>query len=188
MSLGVPNLLAMYGVLRAKDRWGVCIRRDGRHHRKVFMFRTYGEQAGLAAAQAWRDQIVAMYPALVRREQAQRARTDTKEDLPGIFCRRNVDGCPVLWTAHTQCGPGKRLQKSFSVGRYGDDARDMAIRERERQLAQMRGVVCGLLDAEGRRLLAQHVAEPDFAVIKPIPWPVPNTGPLNRSNASGFAG
>jgi len=162
--------------------------RDGRRHRKVFMFSTYGEKAGLAAAQAWRDQVVAMYPALTRREQAQRARTDTKEGLPGVFCRRDADGRPVLWTAHTQCGPGRKLQKSFSVGRYGDDAKEMAIRERERQLMQMNGVVFGLLDVEGRRLLEQLVAEPDPAGVEPIPWPAPSTGALSQSNTSGFAG
>lgn len=167
MPLGVPNPLAMYGVLRAKDRWEVCIMRDGRRHRKVFMFSTYGEKAGLAAAQAWRDQVVAMYPALTRREQAQRARIDTKDDLPGIFCRRDADGRPLLWTAHTQCAPGKKLQKSFSVSRYGDDAKEMAIRERERQLMQMNGVVFGLLDAEGRRLLERHVTKPGPVLIEP---------------------
>ena len=188
MPIGVPNPLAMYGIRRARDHWGACIMRDGRRHRKAFMFSVHGEEAGLAAAQAWRDQVVATYPALSRREQAQRARVDTKEDLPGIHCRRDADGRPVLWTAHTQCGQGKKLQKSFSVGRYGDGARDMAIRERERQLTQMRGVVFGLLDAEGRQLLEQHAAEPEPTVIEPIPWPVPSTGLLNQSNTSGFAG
>lgn len=188
MPLGVSNPLALYGILRTKDRWVVCIQRDGRRHRKVFTFSVHGEAAGLVAAQAWRDQVVAKYPALTRREQAQRARADTKEDLPGIFCRRDADGHPVLWTAHTQCGPGKMLQKSFSVGRYGDRARDMAIRERERQLAQMRGVVSGLLDTEGRRLLEQYVVEPEFVEEKPVSWLVPNTGLLNESNTSGFAG
>lgn len=162
--------------------------RDGHRHRKVFMFSKHGEEAGLTVAQAWRDQIVATYPARSRREQAQRGRADTKEDIPGVFCRRDADGRPVLWTAHTQCGPGKLLQKSFSVGRFGDSARDMAIRERERQLTQMRGVVFGLLDAEGRRLLEQHAVEPQPGVVEPIPWPVPSTGLLNQSNTSGFAG
>ena len=188
MPIGVSNPLAMYGILRVKDRWDVSIVRDGKRHRKAFMFSTHGEEGGLVAAQAWRDQIVATYPALSRREQAQRARADTKGELPGIFCRRDADGRPMLWTAHTQCGPGKMLQKSFSVGRYGDSARDMAIRERERQLTQMRGVVFGLLDAEGRQLLEQHAAEPEPTVIEPIRWPVPSTGLLNQSNTSGFAG
>ena len=188
MTIGVPNTLAMYGILRAKDRWEVCIVRDGQRHRKAFMFRAHGEEAGLAAAQAWRDRIVATYPALSRRELARRARADTKEELPGIFCRRDADGQPLFWTAHTQCAPDKRLQKAFSVSRYGERARDMAIRERERQLTQMRGVVFGLLDAEGRQLLEQHASLPEPVAIEPIPWPVPSTGPTNKSNTSGFAG
>lgn len=188
MPIGVPNPLAMYGILRVKDRWVVSIVRDGRRHRKAFMFSTHGEQGALVAAQAWRDQIVATYPALSRREKAQRPRADTKGELPGVFCRRGADGRPMLWTAHTQCGPGKMLQKSFSVGRYGDSARDMAIREREWQLTQMRGVVFGLLDAQGRELLERHAIEPEPTVIEPIPGPVPITGTLNQSNTSGFAG
>jgi len=64
----------------------------------------------------------------------------------------------------------------------------MAIRERGRQLMQMNGVVFGVLDVEGRRLLKQHVAEPDPAVVEPIPWPAPSTGALSQSNTSGFAG
>jgi len=53
---------------------------------------------------------------------------------------------------------------------------------------QMNGVVFGVLDVEGRRLLKQHVAEPDPAVVEPIPWPAPSTGALSQSNTSGFAG
>jgi filamentous hemagglutinin len=113
---------------------------------------------------------------------------NTKEELPGIFCHRDADGQPLFWTAHTQCAPDKRLQKAFSVSRYGERARDMAIRERERQLTQMRGIVFGLLDAEGRQLLEQHADLPEPVVIEPIPWPVPSTGPTNKSNTSGFAG
>lgn len=189
MPLGMPNPLAMYGVLRAKDRWEVCIRRDGQRHRKAFMFSTLGSEEGaLVVAQAWRDQIVATHPALSRREQAQRARADTKENLPGVFCRRDAGGRPVLWTAHTQCGPGKMLQKSFSVGRYGDSARDMAVREREKQLMQMRDVVFGLLDAKGRKLLEQHAVEPEAAAIEPLVWPMPSTGFILRSNTSGVSG
>jgi hypothetical protein len=178
----------MYGIRRAKDLWEVCIMRDGQRHRKAFMFSTHGEDGGLMAAQAWRDQIVATYPALSRRELAQRARADTNGEIPGVFCRRDAEGRPVLWTAHTQCGPGKLLRKAFSVGRYGDSAKDMAIRERERQLTQMRGVVFGLLDAGGRQLLEQYAIEPEPSVIEPIPWPVPSTGLLNQGNTSGFAG
>ncbi|SEJ57961.1 AP2 domain-containing protein [Variovorax sp. OK212] len=188
MPLGVPNPLAMYGIRRAKDRWEVCIMRDGQRHRKVFTFSKHGEELGLVAAQAWRDHIVATYPAMSLRQKVQRVRPDTKEELPGIFCRRDADGRPVLWTAHTKCGPSKMMQKSFSIGRYGDLAKDMAVRERERQLTQMRGVVFGLLDAKGRQLLEQHVVEPEPAVIESIPWPVPSTGLLNQGNTSGFAG
>lgn len=108
--------------------------------------------------------------------------------IPGIFCRRGAEGRPFLWTAHTQRGPGKKLQKSFSVGRYGDSARDMAIREREWQLTQMRGVVFGLLDVKGRRLLEQHAAEPEIAAVEPVPWPMPSMGCRNQSNTSGFSG
>jgi hypothetical protein len=188
MPIGVPNPLSLYGIRRAKDRWEVCIMRDGQRYRKVFMFSTHGEENGLVAAQAWRDKSVATYPALGRRELAQRVRADTREELPGIFCRCDARGRPVLWTAHTQCGSGKKLQKSFSVGRYGDLARDMAVRERGRQLTQMHGLVFGLLDAKGRQLLEQHAVEPEPVVIEPIPWPVPSTGLLNQGNTSGFAG
>lgn len=128
------------------------------------------------------------HPALTRRERARRLRADTKEDIPGIFCRRGAEGRPFLWTAHRQRGPGKKLQKSFSVGRYGDSARDMAIREREWQLTQMRGVVFGLLDVKGRRLLEQHAAEPEIAAVEPVPWPMPSMGCRNQSNTSGFSG
>jgi hypothetical protein len=191
MPKGSANPLTLYGISRGENCWLVTIVRDGHRYRKQFHFGKYGVGAGLKLAKAWRDEIVAGHPALSRHICAQRPRKDTSQEIPGIVCQHHPDGRPKLWTAQTQCGPERRLRKSFSVGRYGEQgAKALAIQERQRQLAHLRGVVLGTPDSRRQKLLEHYTRDVEQPVVRPARtrMATPSTGVLNRSNTSGFAG
>ncbi len=130
----------MYGIGECDSYWRVCLQRNGKHIDKTFSYLKYGgrEQA-LALAAAWRDQVVQEHPQLERRELAQRVRRNNTSGVSGVRCRLGPDGQPILWMAGTRTAPGEVSQKSFSVTKYGDAAKAMAITERLRQLARLEG-------------------------------------------------
>ena len=140
MPKGVRNSDAMYGVSTLVDRWIVILRREKKAFQKVFRHAHYGgPEASLAVAQAWRDEIARVHPTVVRRERVQRITCATNATgIPGVRCRLR-HGLPYLWMVSTVNGTDQAMRKSFSVGRYGEAARDMAIEERQRQLDQLAG-------------------------------------------------
>ncbi|MET3440686.1 hypothetical protein ABIC94_001440 [Variovorax paradoxus] len=92
-------------------------------------------------AQAWRDEIVRAHPPTTRAARADKLRRNNTTGIPGVVCALGQDGRPSSWQARTYLGPGKVLRKCFSVGRYGaDEAKALAIAERQKQLQQMHGL------------------------------------------------
>ncbi|WP_157008039.1 hypothetical protein [Xenophilus azovorans] len=187
-----PKSAQDYGVYRQGDRVVVDLTRRGKRHRKAFLFSTHGgERQALRMARAWRDELITALPPQPRRDAAQRPRRDSK-GIPGIFCRRDASGKPLLWTAHTLVA-GKLLQKSFSVGRYGRQARQMAMAERARQLELMRDTVfLGALKGDAAALVQRHRREPSpIALDVPADLPSPSDVPTEMSSKhikTGFAG
>lgn len=134
---------AMYGITRGvgSDYWKVAIQRNGVAFSKSFSFSVQGgEKAALMRAQAWRDEMVKAHPPASRRQRAQTLRRNSTSGLTGVTCTLGPDGKPTAWIAKTHLAPGKILGKYFSVGRYGADAKPLAIAEREKQLQQMVGL------------------------------------------------
>lgn len=152
MPKGVPNTHSMRGITRLSDGWEVTLVRQNKRHRRTFLFRTHGGvRASLALAKTWRDEIEAQNPLTPRHEQAAKPRADSPIGIAGVTCIRwTPDGQPALWRAQTRIGD-RNVYKSFSVGRYGDRARDLAIAERERQLERMRLWLLAGGEAPGRR-------------------------------------
>lgn len=182
MPKGAPNSAAMYGISLARNKWVVNLRRRRRIFSKTFAHSTYGgAEAALAAAQAWRDETARQNPQTSRREQSERLISTNTSGIPGVRCRLGPDGKPQLWMVQTRIG-GKALLKSFSVGRYGDMARSLAIAEREKHLACI----------EGR--LSRNPADqvtPDAPPVPPERWltkAVRHTEVLRRNNKSGVVG
>ena len=129
----------MRGIWRMDDRWEVTVIRQGRRHRRVFLFSTHGGvRAALAVARCWRDEIEAEKPLTPQYVQASKPRVDSPIGIAGVTCIRwTPDGKPSLWRAQTRIG-GRNVTRSFSVGRYGERALDLAIAEREKQLEHMK--------------------------------------------------
>lgn len=131
----------MYGITEQSTYWLVKIQRRGQFFTCRFSFiQCGGREKALAMARAWRDDIVALQPPVERQERANQPRRNNKTGFPGVSCLLWPDGRPRQWLAKTYVGPGRLLQKAFSVSRYGDDAQRLAIAERQRQLEQMQGL------------------------------------------------
>jgi hypothetical protein len=131
---------SMYGIVRQKTYWQGKLERSRQRFSKTFSFAQLGGvQDALALAQAWRDDIVRQHPPVMRQQRASKLRTNNKTGIAGVTCVLGPDGRPFQWSAHTYIAPGKLLQKTFSVYRYGDDAQKLAIAERQKQLEQMEG-------------------------------------------------
>lgn len=131
---------SMYGIVRRKTYWHVKLERSRQRFSKTFSFAQLGGvEHALAQAQAWRDDIVRKHPPVMRQQRANKLRRNNKTGIVGVTCVLGTDGRPLQWSAHTYIAPGQLLQKTFSVYRYGDDARKLAIAERQKQLEQMEG-------------------------------------------------
>ena len=142
-----------YGIIRSQDKrkgttsWLVRLRRDG--HRvgtRYFYHHHYDSpEAALAAARAYRNALLELYPPLTSREHRQRLSKRNASGVPGVS--RDTGG-PGYWIASTKLADGTVLFKRFSVKTHGEDAaKELAIRERERQLQHVEHVKVRNLDA-----------------------------------------
>jgi len=140
MSSDAYNPADRYGIKESRSSFQVVLRRQGRIWSSTFSFAVWGgREAALQQARIWRDDIVRRYPPRSRRAKAQQLICSNTSGVAGVTAKRTPEGRVWLWSAKTVVGPGQTLNKSFSVGRYGEDARRMAIAERQRQLRQLPG-------------------------------------------------
>ncbi len=132
----------MYAITLGPSFWKVKIWRNGTHVLKAFSFRKHGGQdAALMQAKAWRDEVVRNHPPMLRKERAEVLLSHNTSGIPGVRCLLDASGQPRLWIAETQLAPGERKKRVFNVRRYGEQqARAMAIAERQHQLAQVDGL------------------------------------------------
>lgn len=174
---------SMYGITRGGRGWRVELKRDGVTLFKRFTFKMHqGEEPALARAQAWRDQMVKRHPPVARRQRADILRRNNTTGIPGVSCRSNAEGEPLYWIVQTYIGPGTMLRKCFSVGRYGPEAKERAIAEREEHLRQM----AGLARVHPHEILLR--AAPARPLPSDCPAPVAAKELLRSTNKSGIPG
>jgi hypothetical protein len=182
MPKGARNPKLMYGVSLVSNKWVVILTRDKQVFQKSFSHITYGGSgAALAAAQAWRDETARLHPQPLRRDSAQKIRITNKSGVPGVRCRLGPDGKPELWMVQTRVG-SLDVRKSFSVGRYGEQAKLLAIAERQNHL--------DLIEGRATWHPADRV-EPDAPPVPPDRWlnkPISKAEVVRRNNRSGIAG
>lgn len=182
MPKGSRNPDAMYGISHADKKWVVILRRNKQRFSKSFSHITYGDAtAALAAAQAWRDEVVRLHPPTLKREKSERIISTNKSGIPGVRCRLGPDGKPQLWMVQTRIG-SQILLKSFSVGRYGEQAKQLAVAERQKHL--------DLIEGRTSRHPADQV-EPDAPPVSPERWStkaVSKAEVVRRNNKTGISG
>lgn len=123
-------------------RWRVMISRKqiGRTFTKAFSDRTHGgEEAALAAARAWRDDVLRCHPPASKAELAVLVRKHNTSGRPGVFRRTmhksTKDGrgaIHVFWQAQTPLCVTPMRTRSFSVAKFGEEgAYRLAVAARE---------------------------------------------------------
>lgn len=182
MPKGGRNPDAMYGISLADRKWVVILRRNKQRFSKSFSHITYGgSDAALTAAQAWRDEIARLHPTALKREKSERLISTNKSGIPGVRCRLGADGKAQLWMVQTRIG-SQILLKSFSVGRYGEKAKQLAIAERQKHL--------DLVEGRTSRHPADQV-EPDAQPVPLERWStkaMTKAEVVRRNNKTGIAG
>jgi hypothetical protein len=175
---------AMYGISRVpRGSWEVELKREGVVLSKTFSFRFHGgEETALLRAQAWRDEIVKKHPPMTRRARAEIVMSTSRTGIAGVNCKIGPDGQPQGWIARTRIEPGKTLHKIFSVRRYGAQAKQLAIDERQRQLQQMQGHV----NVHPSEALVR--AAPKQTLPSGLPVPLTLRQIVRRTNRSGIPG
>ena len=130
----------------ARHAWKVCLKRKVKIVHKHFTDSAYGGTAqALAAAIAWRDETEAKHStasyAIWKRELMRRTNTT---GLVGIYRGSNpkIRNGRVIefyyWQAYWSGADGKRISKTFSINKYGEEAaKELAIEARREGLAQL---------------------------------------------------
>ena len=133
--------------------WQVLISRPSGPVYRDFSFIQYGGgDAALLAAKTYRDETISRSPPLTKRQFCTKLRSTNTSGIAGVSREHRSDGY-VWWKATTSL-PDRRLSKKFSVKVYGEEgARQKAIEERQRQLAQVENAYC-LFSQEARELYA----------------------------------
>jgi hypothetical protein len=152
--MAVANKIPIYGVTRVDNAvsrthgWLVTIQRRGTIFRKQFSDGVLGGKAkSLAAAKAYRDEVVAKYPPLSKREHAEILKKNNKSGVVGVcrYCASETRQKPVsekrwFWVASWVLPDGRAKRIKFSVKKYGEEgAFKMAVKARRNAIRQMDG-------------------------------------------------
>lgn len=144
----------IYGVTRIDSEasrthgWLVTIQRRGIIYRRQFSDGVLGGKTrSLAAAKAFRDEIVAKHPPLSRREHADIVKSNNKSGVTGVcrYCASETSLKPAaekrwFWVASWVLPDGRAKRIKFSVNKYGEEgAFKLAVKARRNALRQMAG-------------------------------------------------
>ncbi len=133
---GLSSRLDTDGQLRS---WAVSIRRQGRTFQRTFSVARYkSPEESKAAALAYRDEVLQMFPPMSRREFGTIVRSNNTSGVPGVS-RRIRDG-EAYWSAIVHQAGGRTKKRSFSVKQWGEDtAKAKAIAARMSMLRDVPG-------------------------------------------------
>ena len=144
--------------IKGPRAWKVTIYRDGRTLNRLFSFSRYGGcEAARKAADACRDELLLTYLPKLSRDIRQRIIATNTSGYPGVHyrCYSGI----AYWVARTTLRNGSSVTKSFRVEHYGyERAKELAIRERERQLDSI-GDYRSFKVIEGERRMMQLLVE-----------------------------
>ena len=128
----------------------VTLRRNGRVYQKTFREkRCGGQDAALTLARAWRDAIIAKYPAMSLAQFCDIVRSNNTTGVAGVYRAvsryRRKNGAVserVFWQARVPLPNGKYRLHNFPVATFGEEGgRELAIDARRRGLLELEGTV-----------------------------------------------
>lgn len=144
----------IYGVTRVDNEasrthgWLVTIQRRGVIFRRQFSDGVLGgKSSSLAAAKAFRDEIVAKHPPLSKREHAEIVKKNNKSGVVGVcrYCASETSSKPDaekrwFWVASWVLPDGRAKRIKFSVRKFGEEvAFKLAVKARRAAIRQMAG-------------------------------------------------
>lgn len=143
----------LYGITRVDHEgsrthaWRVTIQRQGKIHVGHFSDGVCGgRQKALDAAKKYRDDLLARYPPLTRKQYCAILRRNNRSGLAGVSFHAEVietDRGPVerrFWIARLPLQPWRTKLVKFSVAKYGaEDAFRRAVKARKAALAGLSG-------------------------------------------------
>jgi hypothetical protein len=143
----------MYGITRVDHEgsrthaWRVTIQRQGKIHVGHFSDGVYGgRQKALGAAKEYRDDLLAKYPPLTRKQYCAILRRNNRSGLAGVSFHAEVietDHGPVerrFWIARLPLQPWRTKLVKFSVAKYGaEEAFRRAVKARMDALSGLSG-------------------------------------------------
>lgn len=119
--------------------WRVRFSRSGVMYAKTFYdLACGGAKESKAQAIAWRDEQLAIIPALTLVDFHAQRRSNNVSGVPGVHFHKTARQPLGFWQAKIKAGGGNSTTKSFSVRQYGDDeARRLAVDARSELLANV---------------------------------------------------
>ena len=145
----------MYGISRIDDyvhythAWRVSLRRRGKALVRNFPDKKHGgKRKALQLAKQYRDQLVAKYPPLTRKEHATALRKNNKSGVTGVcrfassyFLKDGTERFSWYWEAIWPTTPGEHESVRFSVNRFGEEeAFRRACAARRKGLKKVEGI------------------------------------------------
>ncbi len=145
----------MYGISRIDSEtyhthaWRVSLRRRGKMLVKNFPDKKHGSKTeALVFAKAHRDEMLAKYPPITRKEFSSALRSNNNTGITGVYkyskkysLANGNEAESWYWEAHWPTERGESSSERFSVNEYGEDmARGMAIRAREKGMKGVEGL------------------------------------------------
>lgn len=145
----------LYGISRIDDpvyrtyAWRVSLRRQNKMIVKNFTDKRHGGKGkALAAAKAFRDEILEQYPPTTRQQFCSTLRRHNTSGIPGVYRYAKpytlADGKErKLWYWETTwpTQEGESAKATFSVKQYGEEkAKQLAIAAREAGIKKLKGV------------------------------------------------
>jgi hypothetical protein len=143
-----------YGISRVDNEvsrthgWLVTIQRRGVIYRKHFSDGVYGSRTkSFAAAQSYRDEIIAKHPPFSMREYSSIVKKSNRSGVVGVcrYCASETRNLPEdqqrwFWVASWPLPDGKRKRVKFAVNKYGEDkAFKMALKARRDAIRKLEG-------------------------------------------------
>lgn len=119
--------------------WRVNFRRRGKAYSKSFYdLACGGPKKAKAEAIAWRDEQLAKLKALTLVEFHKQRRSNNASGVPGVHFHKTRRQPLGFWQATIRYQDGKRIAKTFSVGKFGNrEAFRLAVAARSELLAQV---------------------------------------------------
>jgi hypothetical protein len=151
---GMKRKQAIYGICRLDHAgsstfgWLATIQRQGVIHRKFFSDGKHGgKAAALKAAKLYRDEIVARFPPMLKRQYVEILKPNNRSGVTGVcrICVTENRGRPqavrrCYWVASWTLPNGRPRRRKFSVWEHGEArAFELAVRARRSAVKEMRG-------------------------------------------------